>query len=169
MSRSKFINIIYFVWCLDESETGIGVKLRVTGNFTRNDWLSDEADVLLSTPGTKGNSCFYFVLCNYQHEDERWFRWVHGCESSDGQSLLSCFPLYLRHLLQDCFAHDAKDSTFPPRFQINLPWLHGVTWNVNLQRKVKWIVKTISFILDFRPSLACKQIHEICPYTIICF
>ena len=36
-------------------------------------------------------------------------------------------------------------------------------------RKLRCVLYTESFVLDLRPSLACKQIHEICPYTIICF
>ena len=36
-------------------------------------------------------------------------------------------------------------------------------------RKLRCVLYTESFVLDSRPSLACKQIHEMCPYTIICF
>ena len=36
-------------------------------------------------------------------------------------------------------------------------------------RKLWCVLYTESFVLDSRPSLACKQIHEMCPYTIICF
>ena len=36
-------------------------------------------------------------------------------------------------------------------------------------RKLRCVLYTESFVLDLRPSLACKQIHEMCPYTIICF
>ena len=36
-------------------------------------------------------------------------------------------------------------------------------------RKLRCILYMESFVLDCRPSLACKQILEICPYTIICF
>ena len=62
---------------------------------------------------------------------------VHGHESNDGQRLLLCLPLYLCHLLRDCFAHNAKDSTFARRFEINRSWPHGVTQNMNLLCKVK--------------------------------
>ena len=36
-------------------------------------------------------------------------------------------------------------------------------------RKLRCVLYTESFDLDLRPSLACKQIHKMCPYTIICF
>ena len=35
-------------------------------------------------------------------------------------------------------------------------------------RKLRCVLYTESFVLDSRPSRACKQIHKICPYTIIC-
>ena len=35
--------------------------------------------------------------------------------------------------------------------------------------KLRCILYTESFVLDSHPSLACEQIHKICPYTIICF
>ena len=36
-------------------------------------------------------------------------------------------------------------------------------------RKLRCVSYTESFVLDLCPSLACKQIHEICPYKFICF
>ena len=84
-------------WWVRNSDRG---RTSCDRQLKRNNWWCDEADVLLSTPGTRGNNYFYFVLCNYRHEDERWFRRAHGHESNDGQGLLLCLPLYLRHLLR---------------------------------------------------------------------
>ena len=36
-------------------------------------------------------------------------------------------------------------------------------------RKLRCVLYMESFVLDSRLSLACKQIQEMCPYTIICF
>ena len=36
-------------------------------------------------------------------------------------------------------------------------------------RKLRCVLYTESLVLDLRPSLACKEVHEICPHTIICF
>ena len=40
---------------------------------------------------------------------------------------VTCFVNKIVYLLRDCFSHDAKDSTFVRRFEINWPWVHGVT------------------------------------------
>ena len=39
-----------------------------------------------------------------------------------------------------------------------------------IKKKNSQQIKTVTNdVLDSHPSLACKQIHKICPYTIICF
>ena len=36
-------------------------------------------------------------------------------------------------------------------------------------RKLRCLLYTGSFVLDSHFSLSCEQVHEMCPYTIICF
>ena len=64
---------------------------------------------------------------------------------------VTCFVYHVVYLSRDGLTHDAKNTTFPWRFEVYWSRLHGITWNVYLLREVKRVmhssVKRAGFVM----------------------